>query len=308
VKISLGQVDWLSVPAEVDPARGGGLGGKVSGDIATRAIRKRLQVESFVSVLRGGMLLPKGATVVDFGSGSGNLTLPLAYLFPDCTWWAVDFNSTSIDLLLEKAAEARLSNVKATCGTIEEFVEDFDVCVALHVCGAGTDAAMIKAIDRQAVYVASPCCIGKLQSSLYEAPQEGVPSAGPQRQGGVGLIQLSKRGLSPSLTHPRSSWMRSHVSRAEFNTLASAADYSGHTGVSGYDPQTLEGRVPRFAKSALEADRNAASREFGYKTKLMKLLYPQACVRNDLLIGYPSKHSPLENYINSPNVEWGDEN
>lgn len=50
------------------------------------------------------------------------------------------------------------------------------------------------------------------------------------------------------LVHPRSRWMRELVGRDEFVSLAAAADYSGHTGVSGYDASTPQGRVPRFAK------------------------------------------------------------
>ena len=38
--------------------------------------------------------------IVEFGSGSGNLMLPLAYLMPGCTFHAVDMKSKAISLLL----------------------------------------------------------------------------------------------------------------------------------------------------------------------------------------------------------------
>jgi hypothetical protein len=50
------------------------------------------------------------------------------------------------------------------------------------------------------------------------------------------------------LAHPRSRWMRAAVSTSEFVRLAAAADYSGHQGVSGYDAESEQGRIPRFAK------------------------------------------------------------
>jgi len=74
--------------------------------------------------------------------------------------------------------------------------------------------------------------------------------------------------------------MQQRVSTDEFVKLATAADYSGHTGVSGYDVESPEGRVPRFAKAAVEADRNAAARESGYVTRLMKILHPEVYPSN----------------------------
>lgn len=63
-----------------------------------------------------------GARFVDFGSGSGNLTLPLAYLMPECSFVAVDVKAVAVDLLRERAREAGLANVRAVCGSIEEVI------------------------------------------------------------------------------------------------------------------------------------------------------------------------------------------
>ena len=68
-----------------------------------------------------------------------------------------------------------------------QFAEDFDICIALHVCGAGTDLAMLKAVRRGAAYFVSPCCVGKLQASAglvdptRRAPSE-VRGASPLRR------------------------------------------------------------------------------------------------------------------------------
>ncbi|KAK3253455.1 hypothetical protein CYMTET_37296, partial [Cymbomonas tetramitiformis] len=262
-------------------------------------------VESLLAVLRGAGLTHDGTVLADFGSGSGNLALPLSYLLPQCTFLCLDIKSRAIDLLNERAAAADLTNIYAYVGTIQEFEQPFDACLALHVCGAATDYAMMKAVERRVPYVMSPCCIGKLHRTVHGRGLDLV-NLDPAASG-----EKSLRGMQ--VRYPRSRWMRRLVAADEFVSLAAAADYSGHSGVSGYDANSEEGRIPRFAKAAVEADRNASAREeAGYSTHLMKLLYPQACVRNDLLIGQPaSEEDYFSRYVERPAeagiAQWGDE-
>ena len=113
-----GNIDWDKLPSECDPMRGGGLGPdaergsqhrrerpkeekeSLASAAVARAERKRVQVESFYMLLEQMLPRPSLAdeeheapeacsastsvptTVVDFGCGSGNLTLPLAALMP----------------------------------------------------------------------------------------------------------------------------------------------------------------------------------------------------------------------------------
>ena len=77
------------------------------------------------------------------------------------------------------------------------------------------------------------------------------------------------------------------MSGAGFARLAAAADFSGDSHVDGYDDASAAGALPRAAKAAVEADRGAAAEEAGYVVHLAKLLHPAACVRNDLLVGWP---------------------
>jgi methylase of polypeptide subunit release factors len=89
-----------------------------------------IQVETFALLLwqllrkrpvqASGPLQP-AVHVVDFGSGSGNLVLPLAYLFPSCTFTAVDMKPAAIHLLSQRARVAGLDNVVAVCARIEEY-------------------------------------------------------------------------------------------------------------------------------------------------------------------------------------------
>jgi hypothetical protein len=64
---------------------------------------------------------PLRPVVVDFGSGSGNLTLPLAWLFPEVTFVAVDMKEEAVRLLRERAQAADLTNVTAVLGCIESY-------------------------------------------------------------------------------------------------------------------------------------------------------------------------------------------
>ena len=89
-----------------------------------------MQVETFAlllwQLLRQKRILHAGPLqtavhVVDFGSGSGNLVLPLAYLFPSCTFTAVDVKPAALQLVRQRAKAAELRNVVAMCSRIEEF-------------------------------------------------------------------------------------------------------------------------------------------------------------------------------------------
>lgn len=247
-----GALDWDQMPAAVDPCRGGGL------DFTPRGHRKRLQVESFLAVLR--TLLPnKRAVIADFGAGTGNLCVPLAWALPQCRFYAVDCKRESVERLSARASAAGLENLSAVQGRIEQFPHSFDIALGLHVCGAGTDAALEAATSRRAAFCVSPCCVGKLNL------QGGGGGGGAQSR-------LISRRLRPE----------------DYALLASAADYAGDSHTSGYDTASQRGALPRAAKACVETDRAARAQEHGYRVHLVKLLHPEACVRNDLLIGWPT--------------------
>ena len=227
---STGIIDWNQLPAECDPGQGGGLGPSENASSSwkgddpakARTLRKRVQVESFFVLLREMLPRPDGEsskstkTVVDFGCGSGNLTLPLAALLPHVHFVGVDMNKRSIEILKGKAASAGLSNVECFAGLIEEYSGHFDVAVGLHACGNATDMAMESAYLNKAAYIMCPCCVGKLKFSLAggtSKSNEPVPDA-------VRVV--------PAVTHPRSSWFQQVLPspRANFAMLARAADVS----------------------------------------------------------------------------------
>jgi hypothetical protein len=53
-------------------------------------------------------------------------------------------------------------------------MEPFDACVALHACGHATDLALMQALRWRAGYVASPCCVGKLQFAVGSPSTTGL--------------------------------------------------------------------------------------------------------------------------------------
>jgi tRNA G46 methylase TrmB len=64
---------------------------------------------------------PPPLHVVEFGSGSGNLILPLAHLFPAFSFTAVDMKPSAVGLLQQRVEQAGLTNVTALLGRIEDY-------------------------------------------------------------------------------------------------------------------------------------------------------------------------------------------
>ena len=121
------RIDWNSLPASVDPVRGG----QVSTE---RGQRKRCQIESF-RVIIDAIVGDESLHIVDFCSGSGNFSLALAALLPKCSFLLLDRNAHAIDLARQRAADAQLTNVSVTTGSVEDYVGTFDLALAMHACG-----------------------------------------------------------------------------------------------------------------------------------------------------------------------------
>jgi precorrin-6B methylase 2 len=291
----LARIDWAAVPPSVDPLGSNRRGG------SARGLRKRAQVSSFLALLRassccevvgggggvggGGSSSGRSCTVVDFGCGTGNLLLPLAWSLPGVSFVGVDLNPRAVRILRERAAAAGLPNVTARSGAIERYDGALDVALALHVCGGATDAALLQATRRGAAFAVAPCCVGKLQdggmSSLGALWREELQSAAPDEQ------RVASHAGDEPIARPRSGWMRRQCGRDVYMDIARAADWSGQSQSAPADDPVLS-RVPRLCKAAIEADRAAAAEEEGYSVSLMKLLEAQhAGLKDDVLVGFP---------------------
>jgi hypothetical protein len=227
-----------------------------------------------------------------------------------------------VELLAERAARAGLTNVDAVCGLAETYDGTCDVALALHVCGAGTDAVLLQAQARGAAFVVAPCCVGKLKDGGLKSisamkkdvlDQTGKTSASGEREddgilafsGGEDsvLVRPGKSHAPITVIHPRSSWMRGRIQRPAYLGLAAAADWSGHQGVdplSNSEQSKALGRFPRDAKAAVELDRASAAAEAGYGVRVMKMAHEGAGLKNDLIVGFPKGADPLREFVEGP--------
>ena len=286
--IAARDLDWEGMPYECHPGKIGleyTWGGEKC--VAGRARRKVLQVESFATILK--RLLTEATArsrIVDFGSGSGALTLPLAWLFPAAHFVAVDMKAQAVGLALEKAKKAKVTNISGAVTMIELYQEPFDVALALHACGNATDHAMLQAIKNRAAFIVCPCCIGKLKYSVHGGSSFSAEHRTYQASQG------EKDGLAeqcPEITHPRSRWMGAHVDAQEFAIMAKFADISHgqqqEAGLTGEEhPFAAEARV---CKANLECDRSEFAREAGYRVALLNLYDSHETAKAQVLVGVP---------------------
>lgn len=329
------KIDWANVPAPVDPVGGGGLKTK-SSVLADRGARKRLQAESFFQVafpLLGSntQLLPtdsvsKKFKVVDFGCGTGNLTIPLGYFLHTSSLpvevVGVDMKGSSIDRLNARVEVANLGVagpdvVRGVVGRIEEVVisgvdhrgradkagtclENVAMVVSLHACGVATDLTIAQALLAKVPFVVSPCCIGKIKfgdgtgtvADASEAPSAACTVCGYEctwQEGLVGDTPAAKMVRGSGL--PRSAFVRKLVSTDEFLKVVRRAD-SDHAGgnisqAEGAEESKIRDHAAR-CKALVEIDRCLFAAEVGgYRVALLKLTGHEHFAKSDLMVGVP---------------------
>jgi len=230
-------VDWQSLPAEVDPT-----GGMMEG---LRAQRKRWQVENVIHVLRE--LVRPGSVIVDFGSSSGNLGLPVAACYPESHVFIVDKKPRTVEIARSRIERSGLKNAELYPGFVQEVTIPFDIGLGLHLCGDGTDQAQMKCLDQRVPYVMAPCCIGFIRRS--------------------------------PLTYPRSKIFCDVIDRKEYDWLASAADWTCRDEES---EQHLRGKR---CMGFVNLDRNLAAEEAGYTTAHYTMHPSDASPKNEIIVG-----------------------
>eukprot|EP00536_Pseudo-nitzschia_multiseries_P004260 jgi/Psemu1/187644/e_gw1.70.43.1 len=207
-------------------------------------------------------------TVVDFGSGSGNLCLALAPYFSRVRFVLVDKKPYPLKLVERRANEAGLKNVQTLQysfspsnlddfaipsisttkddlflppgTTVEQSTKSFypqtpskmfDIAIGLHCCGSFTDMVMSLAKSRGADCIVCPCCNGAMTSKT---------TCGYQ--------------------YPRSSYIGKFMNQDEYLSMSKAAEDSGI-----YE-----------AKCLIEYDRALWANENGYRVQLLKMS-PEDC-------------------------------
>jgi hypothetical protein len=267
-----------------------------------RAQRKEDQLRSMLrcilalseKILDDGTDTP--CTIVDFGGGTGHLAIPLAMLKQNVTVIVVDLCEKSIELLHSKANECdcprdstsrhlepsphpqlrqcqTISNLYTFSGPLQAFEGDFDIGVALHLCGEATDVALRKCgLATARAIVFAPCCVGKLNPNVKNP-----------------YIRLATGSDTPSVLYPQSSLFQQHITvKEDWNALARAADYG-----DAQESRTIRNAARRTAKALLETDRRLLLEEhFGYRTALTRMEPWEATPKNDILLAWKDKERP----------------
>ena len=211
-----------------------------------RGLRKRQQVDNIATLLKLHNIDQK-KVVVDFGSGSGNLCLALASVYPATQFVFVDQNSKSLDILKKRAEAGKLTNIhikqfQFKRNNLEDFLDGLhqevgamDLGIGLHSCGSFTDLIMDLCRIAACHCLVVPCCNGKIDFS--------------------------------GSSYPRSRMVSSLVSSGEYEMLSRTAD-----DLSCYD-----------AKIAVELDRASWSSENGAKVECWRM-EPMAATPKHLMI------------------------
>ena len=229
---------------------------------------------------------------MDFGCGTGNLLLALAFLFPEHDFIGVDLNETSIRMLDERIESAKLTNVRSKLSLIETFDEDFDVALALHVCGKATDVVLQTCVEKQKDFACVPCCVGKVQANGHRSVGGmrkkliNVDVVGSKNNDNNNNIANENNNSEKEIRHPRSNLMRAICDEETFMEVAKLADWSGNDQISAYEA-SKHSLLPREAKSAVELDRLYRCVEKGYPGSVELIKLDDECgLRNDLILGH----------------------
>jgi len=204
--------------------------------------------------------------IVDFGSGSGNSALVLAFLFPMHRFTLVDSLPVCIELINKRVQDANITNVDA----FQSFVKDyphlekpFDLGLAIHLCGEATDECMNKCFDSNADFVLVPCCVGKIAMVIEK-----------QMEAGVSCDDVS-------VVYPRSKWLkegmggRPGMETAMYLKCARVADFSEAVGTDN----------AQAAKRLIDIDRSQLAVEKGYEVVLGKMEPVEASRKHDVIVG-----------------------
>lgn len=295
-------------------------GGNLPGQLVvpSRAKRKEEQVQSMIHCIEALMKNDqwdtemqlqstqkeqKIYTIVDFGGGSGHLSIPLALLFPMCRIVCVDLGERSLQLLHQKVTQCGISHDKHTAiqnetsststtepqirsaqiqataaipnlytfhGAADTYPDTFDIAVALHLCGEATDVVLRMAGQQQAMVVAAPCCVGKLSGR----------SRNP-------YIFVATGQNKPTIHYPQSQQFETvlgvtNTMEYDWNALAQAADYS-----DTMECRSSRNAARRTAKALLETDRRLFLEEtYAYRTALTRMEPWEATPKNDILLAW----------------------
>ena len=164
-----------------------------------------------------------------------------------------------------------------------DYDKPFDIGMATHLCGGATDVAQLKAMKHRAVFVLTPCCMGKIRHSInnnmlnkkdymsiHEIRRE-------QDKETTGDMEASVEG-GEGVVYPRSEWLRTQLALPEYIEMIRLSDHS--------EKDSMRDSFIA-SKRLMDADRCTVAAEAGYTTVVGRLWPPAASPKNDVLVGAP---------------------
>ncbi len=238
-----GRFEWHDMPPSLQPSH------NLTGE---RAANKQQQCESFARALE--TLVDRSAgrrlRVVDFGSGTGNASLPLTWWFRDvCDFVLVDRFDEPIRIAKERVAAAQVTHVQCVVSYISAVeMEPFDIGFSSHACGQATDHALLACLKCDASFCLTSCCVGKIRAEEQDT------------------------------ILPRSLAMQAVATREEFLALARSGEHDCNQEWSA---------LKSDCKLCLEVDRMCLARESNsYESIWRTRLEPPSCSpKNDCIVG-----------------------
>ena len=183
----------------------------------------------------------------------------------------IDNNPHSVSLGKLRTSKVGLdSNVQWLCQDVSNFNEAFDIGLATHLCGGGTDSMMEKCLLQQAAFIATPCCLGSI---VFDTHENVVSQTKPGR--GYGWNTDKRRNL----TYPRSACFRDQITVDNYAIITRLADHS-------VTKDQSDNELHIKGKPFLDSDRLRLAQEANYDTSFGQLGSKIDCgPRSDVLCG-----------------------
>jgi SAM-dependent methyltransferase len=146
-----------------------------SGKVRSDARDKWKQINKFVEILAGlyessDLKDKKSLTIVDMGSGKGNLTFAAYDYFSgkDPAVTGVESRPYLVELCNQIARAGGYDGLRFVPSNIAEFEPgEIDILIALHACDTATDDALYKGITANAsIIIAAPCCHHEIKAQM----------------------------------------------------------------------------------------------------------------------------------------------
>jgi len=223
-----------------------------------RTVRKILQLQNMVSCL--AKMDTKGKVIVDFCAGGGHLGLAAAKVCPEATIVLIETNEESLDRARIRIRDWSVDNVVICQSNMTQLNCKFDIGLAVHACGSATDQVIQMCLEKNAAFIVSPCCYGRVSD----------------------------------LVLPRSKEYQKKISAQESLLLAHAADI---TPLDEALTKTGKGRkhllrtcfICSECMNLTDTDRKLKCEEHGYVATIYEMLPLSCSPKNNFIVAEPKK-------------------